>query len=238
MKITLIGHSTVLIETQGKRLLTDPFFNLHGNPAYRRVAPPAMSREELAEVDLVLLSHSHFDHIDRPFLRALPSQTPVITNVRAGTNRIPAKLWQPVIFGPITITPVPAVHLAPTTGFVIQNEDVSVYFAADTYFRSFMTELRQRFRLDAALMPVTTYRIPMTMGESQAVRAVQALQPDVVIPIHLGIQPRSPLMRTNQTPEGFARRLQQAGSPTQVVILREGMSWSTPSLAATQKPGS
>ena len=90
-----------------------------------------------------------------------------------------------------------------------------------------MSTLRQKFRIDIALLPVTTYRLPMIMGEQQAVRAVQALEPDVVIHIHLGIEPRSPLLRTRQSPKGFARRLQQTGSKTQVVILKEGMCWST-----------
>ena len=57
-------------------------------------------------------------------------------------------------------------------------------------------------------------------------RAVEALQPRTVIPIHLGIAPRSPLGRTGQTPEGFARRVSAAGLQTEVVILREGESWT------------
>ena len=78
MKITMIGHSTVLVEIAGQRILTDPYFGLHGNLAYARPRPPARSREELSNVDLVLVSHNHFDHIDRRFLR-------VIAAVRAGS---------------------------------------------------------------------------------------------------------------------------------------------------------
>src|SRR5271157_6020805 len=77
MKITMIGHSTVLIEAAGKRVLTDPYFGLRGNPAYARVRPPARSREELTDVDLVLISHNHWDHTDRKFLRMLPPSAPV-----------------------------------------------------------------------------------------------------------------------------------------------------------------
>ncbi len=49
----------------------------------------------------------------------------------------------------------------------------------------------------------------------------------VVIPIHLGIQPRSPLLRTDHTPAGFARRLRETGSQTEVGLLKAGESWST-----------
>ena len=62
MRITMIGHSTVLIEAGGMKILTDPYFGTWGNPAYKRLAPPARKREELRDVDLVLVSHNHWDH--------------------------------------------------------------------------------------------------------------------------------------------------------------------------------
>jgi L-ascorbate metabolism protein UlaG (beta-lactamase superfamily) len=234
MQITMIGHSTVLIETEGQRILTDPFFSGFGNLAYKRMKPPAKKREELAVVDLVLLSHGHFDHVDYRFLRNLPRNVPILANrsmflsaLRAGRNIEKAEVWRRYTFGNVAVTPVPAVHLAPTNGFVIESEGKTIYFAADTFDRPFMQEIRRRFTLDVALMPVTTFVLPMTMGEQEALRAVKVLEPTVVIPIHLGIQPRSPLLRTRQTPESFAQRLKQANSPTQVVILREGETWTT-----------
>jgi L-ascorbate metabolism protein UlaG (beta-lactamase superfamily) len=234
MRITMIGHSTVLIETEGQRILTDPFFSGFGNLAYKRVKPPARKREELADVDLVLLSHSHFDHIDYGYLRSLPKDVPILANrsmflsaLRAGRSFEKAEVWKRYTFGSVAVTPVPAVHLAPTNGFVIESEGKTVYFAADTFERPFMQEIRRRFPLDVALLPVTTFVLPMTMGEQDAVRAVKVLEPSVVIPIHLGIQPRSPFLRTRQSPESFAQQLKQANSPTQVVILHEGETWNT-----------
>jgi L-ascorbate metabolism protein UlaG (beta-lactamase superfamily) len=229
----MIGHSTVLIETGGRHILTDPYFGARGNIAYARLAPPARTREELRNVDLVLISHNHWDHIDGPFLRALTADVPVLTpawarwetRLRGARAPIGVKTWQQQPFGPVTVTAVPAVHLAVTTGYVLESEDQRVYFAGDTYNGPFMKEIGQRFRLDVALLPVTTYRLPMTMGEAGAVRAVQDLKPAVVIPIHLGVQPRSPLLRTSQTAAGFARRVREAGVQTEVIILREGESY-------------
>jgi L-ascorbate metabolism protein UlaG (beta-lactamase superfamily) len=131
-----------------------------------------------------------------------------------------------VPFGAITITAVPAWHIAVTRGYVIESEGKRVYFAGDTYYGPFMREIGQRFQLDVALIPVTTFRVPMTMGEKAAVRAVHDLNPSVVIPIHLGVRPRSPLLRTNHTPEGFARRVSEAGLEAEIVILKEGESWT------------
>lgn len=233
MKVTMIGHSTVLIEVGGKKILTDPYFSLWGNPAYKRVAPPSMTREELKDVDLVLVSHNHFDHTDPPFFRLLASDVPVVaprasswvTWLKGARNLIGLGKWEEKQFGAIRVTAVPARHITVTRGFVLQAEGKSVYFAGDTYYRSFMKEIGRRFTLDLALMPVTTFRTPMTMGEVGAVKAVRDMSPKVVIPIHLGIQPRSPLMRTSQTPEGFRKRCQDAGLSVEVRILREGESW-------------
>ena len=71
MKVTMIGHSTVLIEAAGMKILTDPYFGTWGNLAYKRTAPPSRTREELEAVDLVLVSHNHWDHTDSRYFRAL-----------------------------------------------------------------------------------------------------------------------------------------------------------------------
>jgi len=233
MKITMIGHSTVLIEAGGKKILTDPYFSTWGNPAYARVAPPARKREELKDIDLVLVSHNHFDHTDPRFFRSLSSSVPVLapratswmTRLKGARNVIGIAKWEEKQFGSIRVTAVPARHVTVTRGFVIQAEGKNVYFAGDTYYRPFMKEIGTRFTLDLALMPVTTYRTPMTMGERSAVKAARDLSPKVVIPIHLGIHPRSPLIRTSQTPERFRKRCQDAGLNVEVIILREGESW-------------
>jgi L-ascorbate metabolism protein UlaG (beta-lactamase superfamily) len=133
--------------------------------------------------------------------------------------------WSTWTMDGFVVHAVPALHMATTIGFVLQAEGRTVYFAGDTYFRPFHRKIGQAFRPDVALIPVTTYRIPMTMGEKGATRAAVVLQPAVVIPIHLGLQPRSPLLRTRQTPEGFARRLAAVQPSTKVVILEEGESW-------------
>ena len=236
MKITMIGHSTVLIEVAGTRILTDPYFGLHGNPAYARPRPPARTREELSNVDLVLVSHNHFDHVDRRFLRALPQSVPVLapaasawmTRLKGGRNVTGLKPWERRAFAAVSITAVPARHVTFTVGYIVEADGKRIYFAGDTYLAGFMERIGREFRPDVALIPVTTFRIPMTMGETQAVEAVRRLAPDVVIPIHLGIKPRSPLMRTSDTPEGFRERAQQAGLSAKIVLLQEGESWMPP----------
>jgi L-ascorbate metabolism protein UlaG (beta-lactamase superfamily) len=182
----------------------------------------------------VLMSHTHWDHIDRGYLKSIGKHTMVITPTLAsgvvklfGAKNITGlSPWASLEARQVKITATPALHMAPTIGFVIQNEGQSVYFAGDTYYGTFMSEIGRTFKLDAALIPVTTFRIPITMGVYQALKGVTALQPKVVIPIHLGIEPRLPLMRTGQTAEEFARRVSQAGLETKVIILKESEGYS------------
>lgn len=231
MKVTMIGHSTVLVEAGGKRILTDPYFGEWGNIAFERRDRPAALREELAKVDAVLVSHMHWDHTDRKYFRTLgevpvicPRSAVVILRLSGAKNVIGMGPWETRTIDGITVTAVPALHVAPTIGFVLESGDRRVYFAGDTFYRPFMAEIGKKFRLDAALLPVTTFRIPMTMGEKQAVKAVKALKPNVVIPIHLGIVPRFPLLRTGHTVQGFVRRLEEHGDTARVVHLAPGGS--------------
>ena len=235
MKITMIGHCTVLIETSGKKIITDPYFGSWGNLVYERLNPPAKTREELRGVDLVLLSHNHWDHNDSQYLRMLSGGTPIVTSkqtewvvrLRGAKNTIGIAAWETRSFGEVEVTAVPASHMIPAIGFIIQGEGKQVYFSGDTYYHPFMEQIGRQFQLDVALMPVTTYRIPMTLDDKGAVQAVHALKPTMVIPIHLGIKPRLPALCTKQTPKSFVSKLREAGWNTQVVILREDQSWET-----------
>jgi L-ascorbate metabolism protein UlaG (beta-lactamase superfamily) len=121
-------------------------------------------------------------------------------------------------------------------GWVVQTEDSCVYFAGDTYHRPFMAEIGRRFAIDVALMPVSTFRIPLTMGEKSAIKAARDLRAETVIPIHFGVQPRSPLLRTQQSPEGFERRLGQAGLDTRVLHITDGESWEVTQRGAPAIP--
>lgn len=234
MRITMIGHSTLLLEGTGTRLLTDPYFGTFGHVAYARVGAPAIEREALSDVDGVLVSHSHWDHTDRRFFRTLDRETPVLVPGRTSfvfrlkgvKNPVPLRPWERREIGDATITAVPATHLARTAGFVIELDGVTAYFAGDTYHRAFMKEIGEQFAIDVAMMPVTTFLIPPTMGERGAVAAARDLRPCVVIPIHLGIRPRSFFLRGRQSIDGFERRLRDAGLSADVVRLRGGESWS------------
>ena len=79
MEIRMIGHSTLLIESGGLKLITDPYFGTWGHIAYKRLMPPALTREQAGDVDLVLVSHSHWDHTDSSYLGLLNSDVSMLT---------------------------------------------------------------------------------------------------------------------------------------------------------------
>lgn len=144
------------------------------------------------------------------------------TKLSGAKKVIGMKPWETHEFGPLHVTAVPAIHWDISLGYVICSVEKCVYFTGDTFYGGFMYDLGRRFSLDAALLPVATPRLPMTMGENSAVKAVAALNTKVVIPIHLGLIPRPPLLQTGESPEGFRQRQSASGSVAKVVILPDG----------------
>lgn len=205
-RLTWLGHSTVLVEVGGARLLTDPLLRARIGPLRRHPPPPAAP----GRLDGVLVSHAHLDHLDLPSLRALDPAAPVV--VPRGASRMLRRLDRDVrelapgeelVLGPARVRAVPAVHdgrrwplLAPaaTLGYVVEGggrrpdgAGLRVYFAGDTELFAGMADLAAG--LDAALLPIWGWGStlgPGHMDPSQAARALTLLRPALAVPIHWG----------------------------------------------------
>ena len=191
-RLTWLGHATVLIEASGARLLTDPV--LRPRVAHlRRHAQPA---GEVGELDAILLSHLHRDHLDLPTLRDLDAPLVVprgaasaVRSLRRDVHELSA--GESLTIGGVEIRAVPAVHdgrrvpLGPPVealGYVVDR----VYFAGDTELFAGMADLAP---LEAALVPIWGWGPslgPGHMDPEQAAEAVALLRPEVAIPIHWG----------------------------------------------------
>jgi len=206
------GHSTVLIQIGQKFVLTDPVFTPYVGGLSHRLVEPGIALEHLPRIDAVLVSHRHFDHLSRGTFHQLHSkQTNVLTPVGAAADvpegsyqieEIP--YWGRWEKDGLVVTAVPAdhnggrfldltAHPLAFTGYVVQHDGVTVYFAGDTaYQKSLFDEIARRFgRIDLALMPIGPISPPDIMlkhhlDPTQALQAANDLQADVMVPIHFG----------------------------------------------------
>ena len=201
-RLTYLGHATVLLELDGRRVLTDPVLRGHVGPLLRRQARPHAAR--LAPLDAILISHLHLDHFDPPSLRLLPRETTVVT--ATGGARPLARLGfsdvRELAAGDETdvaglrVAATVAVHekgrhplnrATDCVGFVVAGE-LSVYYAGDTALFPGMDGLWPG--LDVALLPIAGWGLTLPegehMGPRQAAEALRLLRPRLAVPVHWG----------------------------------------------------
>jgi L-ascorbate metabolism protein UlaG (beta-lactamase superfamily) len=178
MKITYIGHATLLVEVAGVRLLTDPNFEPSLAGLLPRVSPPGIPLADMPHIDAVLLTHAHADHLSFETLTALPSTTPVYTPpavqrwlVKKGySHAVPIAPGEDVRIGGLTVRAAAARHRgnrygydrwrAATNMYLIDHEHWSCFFAGDTALAGDTHHLVQRHLhetgrdLDVALLPI------------------------------------------------------------------------------------
>jgi L-ascorbate metabolism protein UlaG (beta-lactamase superfamily) len=202
LALEYIGHSTLLIELDGIRLLTDPVTRSRVGPLRRMEAVPQRGR--LHGIDVVLLSHLHWDHLDVPSLRDLGRQVPLVVSVGAGAWLRAAgfadvrevAVGDVIDVGGVRVRAVAAVHsgyrpplgpTAPALGFVIEGSR-SVYFAGDTDLFEGMGDLG--VPVDVALLPVwgwgPTLGRGLHMDPLRAAESLRLIRPRAAVPIHWG----------------------------------------------------
>ncbi len=252
-RITWVGHSTVLIEIDGVRLLTDPFLRDHLGPLRRHGPSPDL--EAIGAVDAVLLSHAHPDHFDRRSLGRLPGR-PLVVAPR-GLGRIIEKAGHEALellpdettpIGSIGVRAVPARHGrwprhpgAVTLGFLVEG-DTSVYFAGDTSV--FLGLRRLAGRVDVALLPIGSWgphAAPWHLGPRGAARLAGAIGARVVVPIHWGTLYPAGLSRVWSGPldrpaTRFAAAAAELAPATDVRLLRPGESTTVVGLRRGREP--
>ncbi|HYH28997.1 MAG TPA: MBL fold metallo-hydrolase [Pseudonocardia sp.] len=205
LAMRFLGHSTVRVELAGSVVLTDPVLTRRVGPL-RRVAPlPARAHHR--DVDLVLLSHLHADHLHLPSLRLLPRTARVVVPRGAGRwlrrrgIRYVDELapGEELEHGGLRVHGVPAAHSghrfgprstrgpqAAAMGHVLEGAGARVYAAGDT---DLFPGLAALGRLDAALLPVWGWGLDLGPGHLDPARAAEAvglLRPRFAVPVHWG----------------------------------------------------
>jgi L-ascorbate metabolism protein UlaG (beta-lactamase superfamily) len=216
LRVTLVNHSTVLLQQRGSNILTDPIWSDRASP-FSWIGPhrrrrPGVRWEDLPRIDLVLISHNHYDHLDLPTLRRLAARGESAFVVPTGV----ARLLRSEKIGPVheldwgesvpvsgfRIHGVPALHFSSRgisdrnktlwCGYAIECQERLVYFAGDTAFGGHFAQIREAFGSPGvALLPIGAYEprwfmSPVHMAPDEAVRAHDILAAKTSIAIHHG----------------------------------------------------
>jgi L-ascorbate metabolism protein UlaG (beta-lactamase superfamily) len=217
LRVTHVNHSTVLLQMNGVNVLTDPVWSKRASPVWfagpRRHRAPGVRFEDLPPIDLILVSHNHYDHLDLETLRRLVAAHRPRVIVPLGMSRflvahgVPNAVeldWWDAAPGPgaLRVACVPARHFsgrglrdrnaALWCGFVVEGPAGPVYFAGDTGWAEHFGRIRERFGpVRLALLPIGAFRprwfmAPVHMSPEEAVRAHAELGASTSIGIHYG----------------------------------------------------
>ena len=249
LRVTLINHSTVLLQQRDLHILTDPIWSERASPLAaigpRRRRKPGVRWEDLPRIDAVLLSHNHYDHLDVAVLRRLAdggqSQFIVPAGVAQllrsrGIGPVHELDWgESLPLGPTFVHSVPAVHFSARgifdrnrtlwCGYVIGAADRLVYFAGDTGFGDHFAHIRERFGAPRlALLPIGAYEprwfmSPIHMAPDEAVRAHEILAAKTSIAIHHGT-----FQLTDEGIDTPRRRLRECAPGDSFLVLNNGES--------------
>ena len=201
-EIAWLGHAGFRLRWAGATILLDPNTSSHVTVARRALEQPAA----LGAVDGVAISHAHFDHMNESTLRGIDARVPIL--VPAGSEAylpdrttIPLRLHESTRIGAVEVIAVPAAHNGSrfhpwksekmAVGYILKANGYTVYFAGDTSFANDFVGIRDRYRPDAAILPIGCFapRFPFKIhhvSPEEAVAAAKILGVSVVVPCHFG----------------------------------------------------
>lgn len=211
LRVTWVGHATLLVQTAGLNILTDPVWSDYVGPArfvgVARAAPPGVSFEALPPIDAVLLSHDHYDHLDLPTLQRLVARDHPRVLTGAGNEQRLADAgiedaegldwWECRELSGVRVCATPARHNSGRAlhdhnrslwlGFYLSSKGASVYFAGDTAWGDHFAEIRARLGAPCvALLPIGAYE-PRWFMQSVHVNPEEALRAHDVLGASLSI---------------------------------------------------
>lgn len=253
LRVTLVNHSTVLLQQNGLNILTDPIWSKRASPLQwigpRRHRIPGVRFDDLPRIDIVLLSHNHYDHLDLTTLRLLarPAACQFVAPIglarwleSEGIRPVRELDWdESFAEAGATIHCVPALHFSSRTpfdrnrtlwcGFIIEIRGDLLYFAGDTAFGDHFAQIRAQFGAPRlALLPIGAYQprwfmFSVHMSPEQAIRAHEILGPKTSIAIHHGT-----FQLTDESLETPRHTLIESGLPASFLVLANGESASLP----------
>jgi L-ascorbate metabolism protein UlaG (beta-lactamase superfamily) len=247
--VTFIGHSSFLVQIAGRRLLLDPVF-AERLIALRRLRRPGVRIKDLPAIDVVLLSHAHMDHLNRPSLRRIVAhnikvagRAPIavvpwgvedLVNDLGFERVVTLEWWQTKPVSGLEVTMTPSKHWGARLfkdthrgfgGYVIRGGGHTLYHSGDSAYFDGFAKIGKRLKPEIALLPIGAYRPDSYRGvhtsPEEALQAFLDLGARRMIPMHYGT------FRLSQEPmeepvERLMEAARQAGVAGSVCVLPEG----------------
>ncbi len=249
--LTFIGHSSFFVQMGGQNVVIDPNF-ARWLFVLKRLRRPGLRVRDLPAIDLVLVTHAHFDHLHRPSLRSLVQHT-LRTRGRGPAIIIPNNVtdlisdlgfseiieldwWNTSRHGGLAVTHVPSRHWGARIlkdshrgygGYVLRAGKHSVYHAGDTAYFSGFREIGRRLSPELALLPIGAYNPPtfrnVHTDPADATRAFLDLNARWMVPMHYGT------FRLSHEPvdeplQLLHKEARAAGIENRVIVLEEGIT--------------
>ncbi len=251
MGVTFIGHASFFVQMGGQNVVIDPNF-AHWLFVLKRLRKPGVRLRDLPPVDLILVTHAHFDHLHRPSLRAIVQLTRSSRGT-APTIVVPDHVfdlvsdlgfdevvelnwWNSFHHRGLTVTHVPSRHWGARIlrdshrgygGYVLRDAKHSLYHAGDTAYFAGFREIGQRLSPELALLPIGAYNPPsfrnVHTSPADATRAFLDLKSRWMVPMHYGT------FRLSHEPmeeplQLLEKEARSAGIEDRVVVLQEGVT--------------
>lgn len=215
LRVTWLGHSTVLLELDGRRVLTDPVFGERASPmgfaGPRRFHRPPASIAELPKLDAVLISHDHYDHLCLPSVRELARlEVPIVTSLGVGAHLeawgVPASRiteldwWESHEVNGLRFTAAPAQHFSGRgmrdrnttswSSWLVQSDRRKVFFSGDTGLTEEFQEIARRLGpFDLVMLEIGAWHPgwgDIHLGPENALTAFEWLGGGTLLPVHWG----------------------------------------------------
>ncbi|MEQ8471553.1 MAG: MBL fold metallo-hydrolase [Marinoscillum sp.] len=209
---TWYGHSTILMELEGKKIFFDPMLGPAASPvsffANRFKNTPPLDLQSLGEIDVVIFSHDHYDHLDYPTIKAIKDKvghfyTPLGLGAHLKAWGVPATniteldWWEEAEFGSFTFTATPARHFSGRgfsrnktqwASWVVKGTELQIYFSGDSGYGPHFKEIGEKFgAFDFAMMECGQYNErweAIHMMPEQTVQASLDINAKKMMPIH------------------------------------------------------
>lgn len=239
--ITWIGHASFLVQTAEHSILIDPNW-AKWLKVIKRLRHPGIELHDLPDIDLVLVTHAHFDHLDRKTLRQVADQQPIVVPQHVGSlvhdlgfHQVQELgLWQTFAYRGLRVTLTPAHHWGARIlhdshrgfgGFLIEWQGRTVFHAGDSAYFPGFREIGERSAVELALLPIGAYDNPsqrdVHMNPEQALQAFLELRARTFIPMHYGTF-RLSYEPLQEPPRRLLEHAAPRGLTSQIHILEEG----------------